>query len=1044
MSYHKRASSSQPWLECSCAAGFTFVEDLPLALPGKPTPKVRLRRRLLTLSLAGIVPIALIAGLGLVAIIHEQKSIAEQRSLEATRLTATAVDVEINRSLDLLQTLSQSPFLDDGNLDSYQELVRRVVPLVPGWKTVIIATPDGQVLRRIAAHHVSADGPLAEPESFMQVVSTLKPVIGQLEAGPSGTSAIPLRMPVMRNGKLVYVLTAVLKPEVIFNVINLRRLPSDWVATVVDANGRRIARTRDHEKTLGKPAAPSLMAMVKQNTNEGSGLTQTVEGIRVYSAYVHLKQSGWFVATGIPAHDIAKGALKAFAIYGGGLLLSLIVALLATRYASRRINDPMRALRHAALAMGQDQAPHLPETEIREIDDVAQALIASATARQESEHQRDLLVSRLQKAQTALSQQVEDLEGLYALSQSLLQLSSLHDQLSAILNLVCELLNAPGGFIGLEGTAPAPDRLVSKGISNAALPVSCLHDQVQGNLVEHSSRLRAEGFRTHHDVTIRRDGQDTLGWLTVLFRETHELSPREIRLVEICAATAALFIDRASQQEKARRSEQQLHVALNSSAIPFAILSPATEAQTSVEDFTLVYINDAGATALRSRAATLTDKPVSGVLSGWAQGDIYHALRETMISGEPRSLESLVQTSTCEGWFHIVATPFQNNIAVWFADISERKLQEQQLREADRQKDEFLATLAHELRNPLAPIRQAVSLLETGQISEEQRRWSQDVIKRQVTHMGMLLDDLLDVSRITRGKIELRKQPTQLASVLRAAVETTKPLFETKGHTLTVELPSDSVALNVDPLRLEQILINLLSNAAKYTPQKGQITVTTALNGNEAHITVSDNGIGIEPDALASLFEMFVQVPRSSEETNSGLGIGLALAQSLAQLHDGTLTVASEGSGKGACFTLSLPYDETLEAPHDVVSAPAISTAAHRRIVVADDNPDIAETMAELLRLEDHEVSLAYNGFQALELFKTLKPDVMLLDVGMPGMTGHQVAQAIRALPEGRHTLLIAITGWGQDQDKEKALQAGFDYHFTKPVSIADIYALLQ
>jgi signal transduction histidine kinase len=555
--------------------------------------------------------------------------------------------------------------------------------------------------------------------------------------------------------------------------------------------------------------------------------------------------------------------------------------------------------------------------------------------------------------------------------------------------------------------------------------------------------LQSEGFRAHHEVTIRRDGQETLGWLTILFRKIHEPSPREIRLAEICAATAALFIDRANQQEKARRSEQQLHIALNSSAIPFAILSPVTDARASTEDFVLAYINDAGATALRSNALALTDKRVSEVLVGWMQGDIYCTLRNVMTSGQPKAFESLVETNACQGWFQIVATPFQRNMAVWFADISERKRQEQQLREADRQKDEFLATLAHELRNPLAPIRQAVSLLETGHISQEQRRWSQDIIKRQVTHMGMLLDDLLDVSRITRGKIELRKQPTPLASVIRAAVDTTKPLYEAKQHALTVELPADFIALNVDPLRLEQILINLLSNAAKYTPQGGKVTVTKALHGNEVSIKVSDNGIGIEPEVLPSLFEMFVQVPKSSEETNSGLGIGLALAQSLAQLHDGTLTVASDGPGKGASFTLSLPYDETLKVPETIIPEASVSTAAPRRILVVDDNPDIAETMAELLRLEDHEVSLAYNGYQALELFKATTPDVVLLDVGMPGMTGHQVAQAIRALPEGKHTLLIAITGWGQTQDKEKALQAGFDYHFTKPVSIADIYALL-
>jgi signal transduction histidine kinase/ActR/RegA family two-component response regulator len=369
--------------------------------------------------------------------------------------------------------------------------------------------------------------------------------------------------------------------------------------------------------------------------------------------------------------------------------------------------------------------------------------------------------------------------------------------------------------------------------------------------------------------------------------------------------------------------------------------------------------------------------------------------------------------------------------------------QQTRLREADRRKDEFLATLAHELRNPLAPIRQAAMIARSPAATEPQKRRSQDIIERQVRHMALLLDDLLDVSRITRGKLELRREPTPLAVMVEATVESSRPLLDARRQQLQVQLPTPELWLDADPMRVEQVLTNLLGNAAKYGRPGGQVLLSARREGGTAVIEVRDDGIGIPPEALDSVFEMFTQLPRGEGRGAGGLGIGLALSRGLAVLHGGSLVAHSAGPGQGSTFTLTLPLD------HPPPPAPAAAgsqqrPAARRRILVADDNRDAAETLAEMLRMSGHEVSIALDGEQALQSFRTLHPDAALLDIGMPGMTGNEVAQAIRALPEGRDAMLVAITGWGQDRDREATRHAGFDHHLTKPVDPDRLEAFLE
>jgi signal transduction histidine kinase/ActR/RegA family two-component response regulator len=378
-------------------------------------------------------------------------------------------------------------------------------------------------------------------------------------------------------------------------------------------------------------------------------------------------------------------------------------------------------------------------------------------------------------------------------------------------------------------------------------------------------------------------------------------------------------------------------------------------------------------------------------------------------------------------------------------EIQVRQAAEQALRDADRRKDEFLATLAHELRNPLAPIRHATRILEAPAANDSQRQWGREVIARQVEHMALLLDDLLDVSRITRGRLGLKKEIVSLNKLGATAVETARPLIDAKQHTLSVRLPEEHVDLNVDPLRIAQALSNLLTNAAKYTDPGGRIEVAAEVSRSGLTIEVRDSGIGIDATSIAKIFEMFSQIESAIERSQGGLGIGLALVKGLIQLHGGTVEARSDGVTKGSTFVIHLPHSALVLDVQPNVSRPTIAVPAGPtcKVLIADDNRDAADSLRMLLSVSGHDVCVAYSGTEALAAANAHRPDVLLLDIGMPGMTGYEVAEEVRNQPWAASALLIALTGWGQHEDKERAKQAGFDRHFTKPVNSQAIEAAL-
>jgi len=377
-----------------------------------------------------------------------------------------------------------------------------------------------------------------------------------------------------------------------------------------------------------------------------------------------------------------------------------------------------------------------------------------------------------------------------------------------------------------------------------------------------------------------------------------------------------------------------------------------------------------------------------------------------------------------------------------------RTLEELQaeLHEAARRKDEFIATLAHELRNPLAPVRNAVQLLRYQEPIPAAARQARDVIARQVRVMSRLIDDLMDVSRINQGRIELRRERVDLATVVELAIESSRPSIVESGHALSLRLPDAPVVLDADPIRLSQVFVNLLTNAAKYTDRGGRIELAVEVEESVVRISVRDDGIGIPAKELPNVFAMFAQVEDTLTRSRGGLGIGLTLVKHLVELHGGGVEAQSAGVGKGSAFVVTLPLPEAAPRTESTAAQAAALAAPHpapRRILVVDDHRDGAESMAALLALQGHEVKMAHDGEAALAAADDFRPDVILLDIGLPTLSGYDVCRQLRAAPWGGDVAVIALTGWGDQDAVKKGEAAGFDHHLVKPVDEAVLIATL-
>jgi len=742
-------------------------------VPGTP-----LRSRLFLLAAAAILPLAFMAAAGLRALGRQQRAQAQSAGLELARSVATAVDAELRSSIQVLEALAASRALERDDIAGFRESALRVLAREPGWSSIRLASPEAEVLVDTRFGTGVAQPPVAEPESFRRVVATRQAMVGDLARDTQGPWVFAVRVPVVRRGELRYVLTALVDPERIRGLLTRQRVPGDWVISIVDGKGQRVARSRAHEQNLGGRLSESVAAVVARGSAEGVGVAYTLERERIFTPYSRLP-GGWIAVLGIPTALVEAAVSRSLAVYGGGLLLSIALGTLAALWVARSINRPIADLRAAAEAVGRGEAPREPRTPIQEIREVAAALAAAA-------------------------------------------------------------------------------------------------QQLERARLERNDLLRKER-------------------------------------------------------------------------------------------------------AARERAES-----------------------------------------------------------------------------ADRAKDEFLAVLSHELRTPLNAVYGWARLMQAGALGDPALvARATDAIVRNSDVQVQLIDDLLDLSRITSGKMHLEVRPVDLAEVVEGALDAVRPAADAKAICMETVVDPAVGPVTGDPSRLQQVVWNLLMNAIKFTPKGGRVGLRLRQAGSLAEIVVSDTGQGIAPATLPHVFDRFWQADSSTTRKHGGLGLGLALVKHLVELHGGEVVAQSEGEGRGATFTVKLPVG-VADAPSGpparplplssaVGSFPATVRLDGVRVLVADDEPDAARLAEAILSEAGAQVRSCSTAAEALDVFLRWRPDVLVSDIEMPGEDGYALIRKVRDLgaSDGGRTPAVALTAYGRPLDRKRALAAGYSMHVPKPVDPGEFTTII-
>jgi PAS domain S-box-containing protein len=560
------------------------------------------------------------------------------------------------------------------------------------------------------------------------------------------------------------------------------------------------------------------------------------------------------------------------------------------------------------------------------------------------------------------------------------------------------------------------------------------------------SRTAQSGERLRFEGRFFRRNDRSLRWieLTGILQPAHDGTPARV------LGTAVDVTDRRHAEDELRRSEERYRALLESLDEGFCVIQMLYGADGRPTDYRFLQVNPAFEkhTGIVAAVGRTMREIAPDHEDHWFE--IYGRVAAT---GEAVRFEN--QAQALGRWFDVYATCTERGtgkVALLFTDVTERRRSEESLRrlaaelaESDRRKTEFLATLAHELGNPLAPISNGLQLLRIADGDADAKERARNMMERQLRHLVRLVDDLLDIARISSGKVELKKDRASLDTILGSAVESSMPVLNAAGHHLDMRIAEPGLQLVADSTRLAQVVSNLLNNAAKYTPDGGRIELAARREGDEVVISVSDTGIGIAPETLQQVFEMFTQVGRHRERSQGGLGIGLALVRRLVELHGGSVSAHSPGVGQGSTFTVRLPIGTSATtAPPPAPAGPAAAESAPVfRVLVVDDNVDAAESLAALLQLDGHETRVAHDGDTAIAQAADFRPEIVFLDIGMPGKDGYEVARELRRDPRNRDTMLVALTGWGAQDDRARSRSAGFDHHLTKPAELPAVEALL-
>jgi PAS domain S-box-containing protein len=801
----------------------------------------------------------------------------------------------------------------------------------------------------------------------------------------------------------------------------LRARPRILMAALYDADGRLYASYAKDPQFIPSPRVPSIDGNQLISGQQAEIVQPVVRGTEILGS-LYIKGQ----------YDVVSRVTAYVGIFGLVMALSLLVAYLLSRRLQRVVTEPLDAMAHAAREIVERRDYSL---RARKFSNDEFGLVADAFNNMLDEVQTRAVAR--EQANTELQKQIEVTEA----AQAALKIATarLESTMAAAeigtwsWDISGNRFSADRNLAALFGLKDESDLQGDPQLHRRQIHIEDLPSVVAAERAAMSSGVLASTeFRV-----IWADGSEH--WMA---RRGKVQMDAEGRAVFI----SGLLIDITAQKiaEQALRASEKLYRAVGES-IDFGVWVVDRNGRSiyTSESFLKLVGKTQAQYAASNWSEFLHPAEYEQTVAAWrevlnSEGAWYHENR--VLGSDGRYHPVLSQGVAIRGEYGEVTGWAGINL-----DISRLKATEEALRDADRRKDEFLATLAHELRNPLTPIRHAVKLLEGSAVSNSQRQWAREVIARQLQRMALMLDDLLEVSRITQGRLELKTEVVDLASVINTAVETARPLIETKQQNLNVTLPPQPVSVAVDPLRISQSISNLLTNAAKYTDANGHISLKVDVLPDEIAISVEDDGIGLEPQSIPRVFEMFSQVKSAIDRSEGGLGIGLALVKGMIQLHGGRVEAASLGGGRGSQFTIHLPRDVMVETAQSEAQASPASPrpGARRTVLVADDNRDAADTLALLLDMDGYETAVAHGGLQALDEIRRNRPDAAILDIGMPDLNGYEVARRIREEKWGRNLFLLAITGWGHPDDVARAKAAGFDEHLTKPVDADNVVRLL-
>jgi PAS domain S-box-containing protein len=1020
-----------------------------------------LRARLLLLVLAVLLPTAALV-LWIVSAAYLREADSAQRQLrETVRALSLVVDREFDKRAAIARTLASSPAIAAGDWRAFYEQARAATHDSGNW--VVLVDHDDQILNTsvpfgtpLPKRTWTPDRPIADGDRIE---------VSNLRIGPVSKKPVLAVFAAERHfAPTRYNVGVAFTPAALQAIVAEQRLPPGWTAEIADREHQVVARAPDIARWLGQPLPTALSAALRERP-DGHVPSASLDGVARSAFFSRSPVHGWSFIIGVPDEALTDAARRAAWKAAAAAALLGAFAIASAAWAARRIREPIAMLERAARQLERDVVPDLPPSGLAEADAVGAALRRAGMQAALDLSERQHAIDELRRAEES--------------QRLLVQINDATRGLSDPVQVQWEIVSRVGRHFGVSRCTYAEIDADQQSIS--------VHRDYTDGVASIAGRHRLDDYGAQLIEELRAGRTVVLATLA-----------GDVRVADAAVQAAYDRIDTRSMLCVPLVKEGRL--------VAILVLHHRLPRAFSAEDAALleqlaertwfVVENARAAAALRESRDVLSLAMRSGRMGAWSRdlvtGRVWwsHELEEifglasggfagvidafrSLVHPEDRErLSAAVAEAIETGEDYTVEFRFRHASGDWRwmegrgravygaggaptmlyglgIDIDARKHIEQELRrlnaelsDADRRKDEFLATLAHELRNPLAPITNALEILRLKDPADAETRWTRDVIDRQVRQMTRLVDDLLDVARITRGKIQLRVERVALAGIVHGAIEAARPFIESSGHTLDVTLPSEPVWLDADATRLTQVLLNLINNAAKYTPRGGRIAVEASVSADEARVAVRDNGIGIAGEHLAHVFEMFSQVAPALERSQGGLGIGLALARGLVELHGGHIAAHSAGAGRGSEFVVRLPLAESQAVP-----APAAGTApvvARQRVLVVDDNRDAADSLAIMLQLSGNEVMTTHDGDSALAQRDAFDPDVVLLDIGMPGMNGYEVARRWREGAGGMRALIVALTGWGQEDDKRRAVEAGFDHHLTKPVDPERLLAVLH